>query len=103
MTTPPAERAIRAFGSQTKLARARNTRQSTISKWKESGFVPAHQQAPVLEAALEHDVRLTPDDFFPPELVRRIRERWPCDCCCGKRGDNHASNDNQEDGSCPYP
>lgn len=63
-TTSQAERIIRKFGTQERLAAALGCRQSVIAGWKKRGFVPAQQQAKVLEAAQREGVELCPADFF---------------------------------------
>lgn len=59
-----AERIIKKFGTQEKLAAALGCRQSVIAGWKRRGFVPAQQQPRVLAAAKDIGVALAPSDFF---------------------------------------
>lgn len=59
-----AERIIKKFGTQERLAAALGCRQSVIAGWKRRGFVPAPQQPRVLDAAKRTGVVLSPDDFF---------------------------------------
>lgn len=37
---------------------------STVQSWKDSGYIPAKQQQPVLDAARANGMALGPEDFF---------------------------------------
>jgi hypothetical protein len=59
-----AERIIKKFGTQERLADALGTNQSVIAGWKRRGFVPVRQQAAVMDAAKRLEIDLQPADFF---------------------------------------
>jgi hypothetical protein len=61
---------IEAFGGQSALADALDTRQSTVSYWVKTGRVSAKWQAKILAAAAERDLQVSPGDFVTvPETV----------------------------------
>lgn len=59
-----AERIIKRFGTQERLAQALGCRQSVVAGWKKRGFIPAQQQTRVLRAAKALGIDLSPDHFF---------------------------------------
>ena len=60
-----AERIIERFGGLSALARTLGHKHATtVQGWKERGYVPARQQAEVLEAAKREGIDLDPADFF---------------------------------------
>jgi len=62
-----AEHVISKFGGVSSLAAALGHRNpTTVSGWSQRGYIPARQQARVLEVARERGIDLLPDDFFPP-------------------------------------
>ena len=61
------ERIISRFGGMTALARALGHRHpTTVQGWKVRGYVPAHRQQEVLDAAHRVGIPLGPSDFFEP-------------------------------------
>ncbi len=63
-----AELIIEKFGGVTALARALDHKfPTTVQGWKARGFVPAPQQARVLNAGRELGLDIEPADFFPSE------------------------------------
>lgn len=62
----PIEPIVARFGSQTALARALKTSQSTVWEWVEKGRVPSTRIPLIIEAArrLDPPVTLEPNDFF---------------------------------------
>lgn len=61
-----AERIIDKFGGQTHLGRAINRGQSTVQRWKESGFIPAKYHEEIWKAAKSADLEepLIAEDFL---------------------------------------
>ena len=65
-----AQRVIKKFGSQTKLARLIGKGQSTVQHWAKKGIIPAKWQRELLLLAQAHNVDLTPSDFVTnPEII----------------------------------
>lgn len=61
---------ISAFGGQSALADALDTRQSTVAYWVKVGRVSTKWQAKILAAAAERDLQVSPSDFVTvPEAV----------------------------------
>jgi hypothetical protein len=73
-----AKAVISKFGSQSKLAVALETRQSTVAHWARTGIVPPKWHAKIIEAAAVTGVSVTEYDFMirRPEVVIR-RDRLP--------------------------
>jgi hypothetical protein len=65
-----AEQIIGKFGNQTRLAQALGTRQSTISHWRQTGYIPKRWHAKILAAAEHFCGRET------EESSRRANSRW---------------------------
>lgn len=66
----PAELVVRAFGGVRAAARLLNCEASTVSRWKQSGKVPAGWQKEILKAAWERGIDLTAHDLiFGREVV----------------------------------
>lgn len=63
------DRIVGKFGSQTALAAALNTKQSTVAQWKRRGSIPWRQQLRILEEARKRQINISPDDFFPTEVL----------------------------------
>jgi hypothetical protein len=59
-----ADRVIRKFGSQTRLALALETRQSTVSHWSQTGDIPKRWHAKILEAASNQGLEINPGDLI---------------------------------------
>lgn len=59
-----AQRIVKKFGTQQKLADALGCNQSVVAGWCNRGRIPAAKQAMVLTAAIERGIDLKPDDFF---------------------------------------
>jgi len=60
---------IGKFGSQVKLAGEISVSQSTISHWIKRGIIPTRQQQKILRAAKRLNLDISPNDFFPDEIV----------------------------------
>src|SRR5713101_2131121 len=58
-----AERIIRRFGSQSRLANLLGKRQSTIQHWANTGRIPAQWHQPLMSLARREGVVLEPKDF----------------------------------------
>ncbi len=72
--TTPAERIASKFGGQTALAVALSIRQSTVSYWMKTGFIPEKRRDAVVSAATERNIAISPLDFmgesvFNPTVV----------------------------------
>lgn len=67
-TQTQAARIIGKFKSQAALARELGRPPTTVQGWKDRGFIPAHHQQEVLEAAHRLGVDLAPADFFDAPL-----------------------------------
>ena len=63
MQQRPVEVAIAVFGSANAVAVALGVHYSRVSRWRKHGHVPAEHQAPLLTAARERKLRLTPHDL----------------------------------------
>jgi hypothetical protein len=64
-----AQRVVQKFGSQTKLAEALGTNQSTIGYWVKTGNIPAKWHAEILGAAQREGLRLDPADLINKPTV----------------------------------
>lgn len=64
MSQKSVERVIGKFGTQERLAELLRCDQTTVSKWKTTGFIPARRQRQILDAARELGIDLEPNDFF---------------------------------------
>lgn len=69
-----AQRIIKKFGGQTKLARLIGKGQSTVQHWSKSGIIPAKWQQELLLLAKAHDIDLTPSDFVTNPKVVTLEE-----------------------------
>nr|WP_321484301.1 hypothetical protein [uncultured Cohaesibacter sp.] len=65
-----AERIIMKFGGQTNLGRAIERGQSTVQRWKVSGFIPAKYHEEIWSAGQKLEEPLIPEDFlaFDPNV-----------------------------------
>lgn len=61
---------VSKFGSQTALAAAIDSKQSTVAQWKRRGSIPSRWQVDILKAAQRLGVDLKPADFFPSTSVK---------------------------------
>jgi hypothetical protein len=59
----PIKKIISAFGGQSALADALETRQSTVAYWAKVGRIPAKWQAKILSAAAQRGLQVSPGDF----------------------------------------
>nr|WP_321524883.1 hypothetical protein [uncultured Cohaesibacter sp.] len=59
-----AERIIKKFGGQTSLGRAIERGQSTVQRWKESGYIPAKYHREIWGAGQKLADPLVPEDFL---------------------------------------
>ncbi len=84
MSTPeeatPADIVIRKSGGPKKVARYVGRSASLVSRWKRpkarggtDGIIPAVHQLQIIEAAITHRFPLRLEDFFPSDLVERLR------------------------------
>ncbi len=60
----PVERLIEKFGTQERLAKAAERKQSQVPLWKDKGHFPPIPQKNILKNARKFGVAVTPDDFF---------------------------------------
>jgi hypothetical protein len=60
-----AARIIKLFGGINPLARALNLKPSIVQGWKERGFIPARRQDDVMKKAIELEIPLKAEHFFP--------------------------------------
>jgi len=56
---------VSRFGSIASLSRATGKPYSTVKSWKDRGSIPDEHKPDVLAAARQHEIALTPSDFFP--------------------------------------
>lgn len=56
---------VSRFGSLASLSRATGKPYSTVKSWKDRGSIPDEHKPDVLAAARQHEIALTPSDFFP--------------------------------------
>src|SRR6266571_7551148 len=59
----PAERVIRRFGNQSRLASLLGKRQSTVQHWANTGRIPAQWHQPLMSLARQKGVVLEAKDF----------------------------------------
>lgn len=73
----PAQVISDLFGGLTKWANAYNPPKtlSTVQRWLESGYVPARQQKPTLDAAKAARVKLPPNVFIPTDAALQARRQ----------------------------
>lgn len=67
------EKVVERFGSQTKLAEALGTRQSTVSHWIKTGEIPKRWHSKILEAAIEAGISLQPRDLVSAPVAMPVR------------------------------
>lgn len=58
------DRIIVLLGGVRPAAKITGIPPTTISGWRKFGFVPAHRQQSILDAAARHGIKLRPSDFF---------------------------------------
>ena len=58
------DRIIIMLGGVRPAAKITGIPPTTISGWRKFGFVPAHRQQTILDAAARHGIKLRPSDFF---------------------------------------
>lgn len=75
----PAEYIIYKFKGVRPASRALNIDSSSISKWQVKGLVPSNHQRPIIEAARERGILITPKDIiFGKEVsVTRVLKVMP--------------------------
>lgn len=56
---------VNAFGGVRAMARRTGYARSTVSSWLRSRSIPDAHKAPILAAALQQEIPLTKEDFFP--------------------------------------
>ena len=64
MSLTAAQQIIDKFGSQSKLALALGTRQSTVSHWSQTGDIPKRWHSKILAAAREKELSIDPDELI---------------------------------------
>lgn len=69
----PAGRVIEKFGGQVRLAKALETRQSTVSHWAKTGNIPAKWHSKVLQAAAEAGLDLAAGDLVATPVLVPVR------------------------------
>ena len=78
-----AQRIIAKFGGQTALADALHSKQSTVQYWAKRGTIPAKWHKPIVEAAVQHGLSVSPGDFSPIVVAEQItlpvrpEAKWP--------------------------
>lgn len=66
MESNPARRIIKKFGSQTSLASAIGTKQTTVAHWSKTGNIPSKWHNKIMVAANAKGQTIEPADFLPP-------------------------------------
>lgn len=59
------DKIVSAFGSIAALSEKSGKPYSTCKSWKDRGSIPDEHKPAVLKAALNHNIAIGPEDFFP--------------------------------------